>query len=364
MTGQSVCYNLSMLKLILYLTVLLVSLTSCSDEKENNTAKRSTEETVEIKVLKVKEEEIEILYEANTTLEADKDVVILPKVGGTVERIFVKEGQKVSKGDILIKIDDGEIKASLNKAESDLKAIEANYENTKKMYDRRKDLAKENLVSKEELSKLESSLKAYKAQIESIKANIELLRLRLSYTEVKAPFNGNIAEIFIDEGENVSPQHKLLRIVNTDKLYGVFKIPQRYINKISKDKYVTIKIEGVGETKGKIVYISPVADKDRMIKVKAEIINNKEILKPGMFGIAQIHIGKEKVFRVPEHAVQFSGNTNFVWLYENGSVRRSVVNIVSKRGNDLLIKGNIEEGDMVVTDNSSKLKEGVKVKIK
>jgi len=247
--------------------------------------------------LKVKEEEIEILYEANTTLEADKDVVILPKVGGTVERIFVKEGQKVSKGDILIKIDDGEIKASLNKAESDLKAIEANYENTKKMYDRRKDLAKENLVSKEELSKLESSLKAYKAQIESIKANIELLRLRLSYTEVKAPFNGNIAEIFIDEGENVSPQHKLLRIVNTDKLYGVFKIPQRYINKISKDKYVTIKI-------------------------------------------------------------------NFVWLYENGSVRRSVVNIVSKRGNDLLIKGNIEEGDMVVTDNSSKLKEGVKVKIK
>ncbi len=364
MTGQSVCYNHFMFKLILNLAVLLTFIYSCSPQKETNQAKQSVEEAVDVKVAKLKEEEIKILYETNATLEADKDVVLLPKLGGTVVKIFVKEGERVKKGDLLIKIDDEEIKASINKAKSDLEAIKANYENTKKMYERRKDLKKEDIISEEELSKLESSLKAYKAQIDSIKANIELLKLRLSYTEIKAPFSGEIAEIFIDEGENVSPQHKLLRLISTNRLYGVFRIPQRYITNISKGKEIPIEIEGVGELKGKIIYISPVADRDKMIKVKAEIIKGKKNVKPGMFGIAKISVGKEKVFRVPEHAVQFSGNTSFVWVYDGGSVRRKVVTVVTKEDNQLLIKGNIKEGNLVVTDNSSKLKEGIKVRIK
>ncbi len=359
MTGQSVCYNFPMLK---YLVILLVTFVfSCSGEDTKKELSKNKERIIEVEVVDVKKEMADIIYQAIGDIEAEKDVVLISRLGGQISKVYVSEGDKVNEGDLLIKLDDREIKASIEKAIAELKVIEANYENTLSMYKRRKPLLEKNMVSEEEIEKLEASLNVYKAQIESIKANLRALEVQKSYTEIVAPFSGKVADLYVEEGQTVMPQQKICRIISNEDIFVVFKIPQKYINKISLNQKVYVSVEGIGDFEAKVSYISPYVDKSKMAIVKAKIIKKGSGLRHGMFANVRVAVGKDEAFVVPERAVVFSGNTSFVWVLAEEYPRKVIVNIISKEREKLYVKGELREGDKVIVSNVHRLKEGVKV---
>ncbi len=316
---------------------------------------------VKVEVVDIKKELVDVELYSTALIEADKEVILTSRIAGEVIKIFFDDGSKVSKGDLIVKIDDREISASIERAKAELKVVEANYNNTLSMYKRRKSLIEKNMISEEEVEKLKSSLEIYKAQMESIKANINLLKVQLSYTEIRSPFTGVISEIFIEEGQNVTPQQKIARLVSTKNLLAVFNVPQKYIKGIKIGEKVRVNVEDIGVFEGKVVFISPSADKNKMIKVEAELINSSKYVKPGMFATVNASVGRDYAFKVPENAVLFSGNTSFVWVYSEGYPRKVIVNILSKDKGSLYVKGELKEGDSIIVSNVNKLKEGVRV---
>ncbi len=365
MTDQSVCYNFCMLRYILILfNVLAFTFISCANKEKGVSKKEAEKKPVEVEVFKITQKLVDIEYSSTAYIEPERDVILSSRIAGKVIKIFHDEGEKVKKGDLILKIDDREIKASVERAEAELKVAEANYRNTLSMYERRKPLREKNMISEEELEKLRYSLETYNAQIESIKANIKLLNVQLSYTEIRSPFDGVISDMFVEEGQNIVPQQKVARIVSDRDLLVVFSIPQEYIKGVNTGEYVEVNIEGLGTYRGKVVFISPAADKNRMIKVKAKLLKTSQYVKPGMFATVKVSVGKDYAFKVPERAVLFSGNTSFVWVFEEGYPRKVIVNILSKEGEFLYVKGNLRESDRIIVSNVNKLKEGVRVIVK
>ena len=344
------------MKLILLLALLILS---CSQEKFE---KNESEKPVYVKTQKVYKEKIKIYYTTIGYIEAENEVEIRPEVSGIVRKIYAEEGKKVKKGEKLLKIDDRTFVESLKELKAQLRKALAEYENQKKVVKRREFLFKKNLISKEEYDIALTRLKVLEEEINSLKARIREIELNISKTMLRAPFEGYISKRYVNEGDYVSPQTKVFKIVSLNPLRVVFKVPQEIEKNLKLGMKVKFEVEGKGSFFGKIFYISPEADKERMIMVKARFKNSKETLKPNMYALVEVPIKEDFVFKVPERSVALAGNKKIVWKIKKGVARSVEVKILKKEDGFLYVKGDLQNGDKIAVENVYLLRDGVKVR--
>ncbi len=347
----------TMMRFILFLSLLIFS---CS----NKQTQAPQERAVDISTYRVKKEPVEVFYSTKAYFEAEKDVVLRPEVSGRVISLFVDEGYNVRAGQPLLKLDDSDYQNTVRQLSSELMQARVNYENQRSVYERRKFLYEKELIAKEELENAKTQMEVYREQVRSIEAMLKNAQLQLRRTILYAPFSGYVAQKFVNIGDYLTPQSQTFRLVTLNPIKVVFQVPQELLSSVKKENYVDVKVDGVGNFKGKVFFLSPVADKSRMITIKAYVENSKGELRPDMYAKVGIPVSVQEGFKIPENAVVLLGNRKVVWKVIKDAVEPVSVDVLKQGEGYVYVKANLKDDDVIAVENASVLNQGTKVRVK
>ncbi len=295
-------------------------------------------------------------------LLADQQIEIKSEVRGKISKVNFDEGEFVSKGSVLIEIEDRMFQAKLKEASGSLKFAQVEY-------DRHLSLSQSKVGLGKKLDEATGNLQKAEAQFESAKIELE-------NSKITAAFDGYVGLKNISIGALVNEQTDLLTLVDMDPIKVDFRLPATHIQRISRDQEVKVTVDGFpGQVfKATIDAIdSKVDPKDHSIEVRAVIPNKRSILKPGLFGRVSIVVGaKDGALLIPEAAVLSSATESYVYVVlkqttKQGkqmafSVKRSVTTGLSEAGTVEVLRG-LKEGDQIVIVGLTKVQDGQPITI-
>lgn len=308
--------------------------------------------TAAVAVEVVQRGEISTYYSATASLDPNKEADVLARVNGVVEKQLAEEGDRVTKGQILIEIEDAEYRHRVTQAEVDLHQQRLQLERTEKM------LA-QGLVSAEEAD-------AARSQMKAAEAAWELATLELSYTKVKSPFRGRVVSRVVDQGRTVSNGTVLYTLADLSRLLARVHVPAREFRNIQTDQPVQLEVDSTGDRlEGRIQLVSPVVDPTAgTIKVTVEISRFPASTRPGDFAEVSIVTDRhENVIVVPRIAVMTDHEDRVVYVVEGETAQRKIVKVGFEDDQYSEILEGIEEGETVVIQGQRSLADGQKVSV-
>ena len=228
------------------------------------------------------------------SLAANESADIRPEIAGQVRAVFFDEGQSVKAGQVLLKIDDAELKAQYAQTEARFRLAELNLA-------RNQGLAESRMVSQADFDRVSAEFAASSAEL-------SLLKVRLDKTDVKAPFDGLVGARTISPGDYVTTQSVITVVHDLSRMKVDFQVPERFLAKVKSGTRFAVRSRTLGlgtEVQGEVYFVSSVIERNtRSSEVKGLVANAPEQLKPGMFANIDLVLEvREKVFAVPEGAV-------------------------------------------------------------
>ncbi len=287
------------------------------------------------------------------SLEANEQVELRSEISGVVEQINFKEGSKVSKGQVLFKVNDLELRAQLAKIKTAEKLAAEN--------ERRAQL----LLEKEAISQEEYDVA--QADLQSAKAESQLIAAQLGKATVNAPFSGTIGLRYISEGTYVTPATSIAKLVNTDKLKLTFSIPEKYSGQVGIGSELTFTTAGSKEEHTATVYaVEPGVDvATRTLKMRAMAENKEGKLIPGTF--ADVALPLEAVndaIMVPTEALIPIQNGKKIFVQRDGVAKEVEVQTGARTANSVRVTSGLKAGDTILTSGVMILKDGAPVNVK
>ena len=308
----------------------------------------------------IKEKVFNSYMEAQANLKTRKNVLILPEFQGTLEQIFVYEGQYVKKGKLLAEINDSGLKEQLEQL-----TIQANF--AKENFERTERLWNNNIGS--EIQFLKS-----KTDFESSQKMVEQMKDRLAKTKIYAPFDGEVDEIISNQGSNLIPGvSQILRLVNLDKIYAEASVSEKYISFIEEGTEAIVQIPLLGkEIKSQIIqtgnFINP---SNRTFRVEVPVENIDKKIKQNLDAKIKINIySKEDAVVIPLRIVrEDASGKNFVYVM-NQDVKEGVyitsktfISLGNKNNTDVEVTEGLKIGDMLVLEGASIVEDSQRVKL-
>jgi len=286
------------------------------------------------------------------TVLANEEVELRSEISGKIVQILFTEGRYVSKGDLLVKINDSDLQAELRKAESKVKLMEDRES-------RQKQLAQNQMISKEEYESTLNELQASKAEFDLIKAQIDK-------TEIRAPFNGVVGLREVSEGSFVTTTNVIARFQNLLNLKVDFSIPQRYAPEVKIGDELQFNLSGNENVfKANVYAIEPKIDQStRTLRIRAICRGNNKGLFPGAFVNVELNLKEtELAVLIPTIAIVPELKGQSVYLFKVGSVIPQKVEIGLREENRVQVLSGLEEGDTVITSGILQIRPGAKVKV-
>jgi len=293
------------------------------------------------------------LSEFNTqtgTLRPDEEVDLSFETSGKIVGINFTEGTRVKKGDLLAKINDRPLQAQLEKLTVQLKLAEE------------KEFRQRSLLDKDAIS--QESYDQVETDVQSLKADINLLKARISETELRAPFDGTIGLRYISEGSFTNSSTKIAKLIKISPLKMQFSIPEKYAGEIKNGYPLTFKIDGNDKVFNATVYaIDPKIDEDmRSITIRAMFQNKNEELKPGVFAKVTLELSKlDSAIAIPTEAIIPEMEGERVFVYKNGKAQSKKVVIGLRTEAKVQITSGLEFGDTLITSGIMQLRQSLPV---
>jgi len=317
---------------------------------------------ISVDVVKVKKTTTSVYYKTDGKVVADKSVKVKPLISGRIINIYIKEGQKVKKGDILAKIETDSYNFQYNSQLYTVKKLEEIYNYNKSIFEKKQFLYKKGLISEEEFLLAKRNFETSKDDLKSAKERLKELEKNLKETDIKAPFDGIVDKKYISEGDYITPATNLFYILDPKSFKFVFYLPQRFIKTVKLGKIVYINIENIGNFKGKIEYISYSLTNENMIKIKASL-KETPYLREGLYGTVKVKEKEVKGFIVPERTVFLKGKETYVLKVENNKTKKVDIKIIGQKKGYFIVKGNIKDNDLIILNAPFGIKENLPVKV-
>lgn len=341
------------MKKISILAVLLTALISCSEKK---TTKKTTDSTksgplsVDVRVV-LRDTVAESIEVAGNILPYEL-TEIRPEISGRVISLNFKEGSTVQKSTLLVKLFDGDLQAQLKK-------LQVQQQIAEKTEERQRELLKINGISQQDydLSLL---------QLNNIKADIELLKVNISKTEIKAPYTGRIGLRNISLGAFVTPSNIITSISQVDQKKISFSIPEKYSNQIKSGMKVDFGIEGKEQdfTATVLASESVIEAQTRNLKILATINDGKNELVPGTFAKVSLTLGENtNAVSVPTQCIIPSARSKQVVLYKNGEPVFVNVTTGIRSVDNVQVTDGVQPGDTVIVTGLLFIRKDSKLKL-
>ena len=305
----------------------------------------------------VKNDVFKHYIEIQGVVQADKNIEIRPELGGTVNSILVKEGQKVSVGQLLIQLDDSSIKNNIDELNTQLNLAKTTFERQERLW---------NQKIGSEMQYLQA-----KAQKESLENNLASIKTQARKMKITAPFSGIVDVIYPKNGELTNPQMPVIRLINLDKVYVEADITESYLPVIkvgteavlnfpSINKEITSEIAQIGH------YINP---DNRSFKTRINISNKDQSIKPNLLADLKILDFEATGIIIPSNLVQQDQTgADYVYIIKNeegqNKIVKSLIAITNEYQHNVFVTEGIVENDILANAGARLIKEGDIVEIR
>jgi membrane fusion protein, multidrug efflux system len=295
--------------------------------------------------------------EVQGSVDTKENILVQPEIPGTLVTLNVKAGQRVSKGQILGRVDDGG-------SSQQVQSLQTQYNLAKTTFERQKNLWEQKIGS--EIQYLQAQ-----TQMVSLQKSVAQAQAQLSKTIIRAPFSGTIDEVYAERGQVVaaSPQG-LMRIVNLNNMYVSTSVPETYIGKLKAGTEVDVYLASLGKTyKGKVRQVgSFINPSNRSFGIEVSLPNPDNLLRPNQVAQLKIidYVAKNATV-VPTNVIQKDAdNKNYVFVAENatqksGMAKKVFVETGKTSNNFTEIVSGLSSGNVIVTDGINTISEGMKL---
>ena len=283
-------------------------------------------------------------------LEEGQSVEMAFKYGGTLQQLSVKEGSIVKKGQTLALVSSPQMESTQRSAQATLEQAQDAYERLKKVHDNG--------------SLPEIKWREMVANLEKAQSGLDLANAMLADNTLKAPFDGTIASINAEIGENITPLKPVIRLINTKGMAVKISVPENEIAKVQVGDTAEVVIPALGDKRlnGKVIEKSMTASLlTHSYPVKVLIEQPDEELSPGMIGKVVLRADVSKGIIVPANAVLINQEGKFVWVAEDGRATRRAITLSGYSGSGVVVSEGLKVGDIVIVEGYQKVSEGMKV---
>jgi len=353
-------------RLLLVALVLAAALTlAACDSANGDNAKEGKEEVpaVPVEVATTQRAEMAALYSGTAPIEADRRALVMPKVSGEIRAVLADEGQRVKAGQTLARLDGDQLRLEVALNEATMRKLERDY-------NRNMELQQKGLVSATAIDNL-------KYELEAAKANWELARLQLSYTDIRSPIAGTVTQRLdlVKVGNTVTPvggviesaDSSLFVVEDLDTLILRVNVPERELSKLSVGQPAELSFDAVpGRTfQGEIALISPSIDPTTAtFGVRIRVTETGGLLRPGMFArVAIVYERKLDALQIPRTALLDTDGQAKVFVVTNGKAMERAVKLGLSNGAWIEVTEGLKDGEQVVVVGQGAVKPGAAVRV-
>lgn len=300
----------------------------------------------------IKTEKLENIIYASGTIVANEEVELKPEIAGKIVQLLLKEGAPVTKGQLLVKINDADFQAQLKKLNLESELSETQLK-------RQEELLKINGISQQDFD-------IVKNKVNTIKADIEYTQSQIAKTEIRAPFNGIAGLKSVSEGAYITTGTIIATIQQINPVKIDFSVSERYSDVVKKGDKVMFTIEGnKAEMTGEVFAIEPKIDMStRTLKIRAICANNLGTIYPGAFARVKLSLSDiDDAIMIPTEAIIPDLKGKKVYRVKNGIAEFVKVETGLRTDAKIQITDGIAVGDTIVTKGIMQLKDGSAVKI-
>lgn len=292
------------------------------------------------------------------------------KVSGEVRQVLVREGERVSQGQVLAQIDTADLQARLDAQVATLEETKARWSIADKNRESNLKLLKQNFISQNAFDTTNSTLDASAAAVRSAEAQVRLARNAMQDAVVRAPISGILAKKMVNGGEKVGPDSPMFTLVDLAKMEIEAPAAASEIPSISVGQIATFKVDGFGDRvfEGRVERINPVTEQgSRSITLYLSVANRDGALKGGMFAKGLLVLAKTQPSTVvPFSAIREDAGQMFVFTLENGKLakRNITLGMREEQAGLVEVKTGLETGTQVVSARMVGLKTGASAVVK
>jgi membrane fusion protein (multidrug efflux system) len=286
------------------------------------------------------------------TVLAEEEVELKSEVAGKITKIAFKEGSSVSRGELLVKINDAELQAQLNRTKYRLKLLED------------KEFRQRRLLEREAISQEDYDVSLN--ELNMLKAEIDLINAQIAKTEIRATYNGVVGLKNISEGSIVSTTTVIAVFQSINTLKIDFSIPEKYAADVKVGDIVKFKVEGTDEIKtAKVSAIEPKIDPiTRTLPIRAVYANLKRDVFPGAFASVELVLHEiNNALLVPTHSIIPELKGQKVYLYKSGRVAEFPVQTGIRTDTHVQITEGLNVNDTLITSGILQIRSGLPVGI-
>ncbi|HSP89253.1 MAG TPA: efflux RND transporter periplasmic adaptor subunit [Ignavibacteriaceae bacterium] len=339
-----------LITIIVLVVAGLIALPKLSSSGNDNQTAKNRNTTLPVRAHIVKNEKLANNITTSGTILANEEVELMSEVAGKIVNIFFKEGSSIKKGDLLIKINDSELQAQLEKTKFNLKLLED------REY-RQKVLLEREAISKEDY---EVSLN----ELNVVKADIGLINAQIDKTELRSPFDGVIGLKNVSEGSFVNTNTIIATLQNINPVKIDFSIPEKYSGSVKIGDAVKFKVVGNNEVYiGKVYAIEPKIDPlTRTLKMRALYSNPNRNIFPGSFADVDLILDEiDNALMVPTYSIVPELKGQKIFLYKNGNAVPQSVEIGIRTDTTVQITKGLKENDTIIVSGILQVKPGMPV---
>jgi membrane fusion protein (multidrug efflux system) len=336
---------------------LLVS--GCGDRADGKTQdprkddKEAAAAAIPVEVRKPLRAEMLAVHSGTASLEADQEAAVVAKVGGEVRFLLVEEGQTVKAGQVLARLDGDQLRLETAKAQATLAKLERDYKRNIELHDK-------GLMSPGAFENL-------KYEVEAQRAAYDMARLQLSYTEIRAPIGGVLAERRIKVGNTIKPNDELFRVVDMKPLLAYVHVPERELDRLKPGQPAQIQVDAVPGQHfvGRVARLSPVVDPaTATFKVTIELDDPSARLKPGMFArIGIVYERREGALQIPRTAIVEDEGRSTVFIVEGGKAQQRPIEVGLANAGYVEVTSGLMGAEKIVVVGQGGLKTGNPVRV-
>ncbi|WP_310992187.1 efflux RND transporter periplasmic adaptor subunit [Aequorivita marina] len=356
---------------LLYTSLLfavVLSLTSCGNSSEEKVADNSP--AIAVTLSSVASENNTPFLTASGTIEAANSATLSTRMMGFVDKVHVNVGQKVTKGQLLVSINNADLSAKQAQSTAGITEAQAAFNNAKKDYERFQNLFAENSASQKELDDQLARYQMAKARLEGAKQMKNEVESQFAYVNLRAPFNGVITNKFIEAGDMANPGVPLISVEGPGSFEVTASVPESEISKIKAGADVEIRVKSLGETlSGTVTEVSSSArNTGGQYLVKAALAQTDVNILSGMYATVQFPIEKKSdvtAVLIPKKALVKRGQLTGVYtLSQSNTAILRWLRLGRSYGDKVEVLSGLAADEDYIVSADSKLYNGAKLTIK